>query len=115
MKIGFPSFLCGKTVHVGSGFWKGLAGRFCSVPVVREIMFANAITWAAISSVTPLPGRRPVHPNLSDLAIPAELHSRQRRMQKALELEKIEVAARFAGSEHESFDHPQRRMGNPAV
>ena len=39
--FGFSSVLCGKTVHTVTGFWKGLAGRFESLPVVRKMMLVR--------------------------------------------------------------------------
>ena len=38
---GFSSVLCGKWVQTGTGFWKGLAGRFASFPTVRKMMFVR--------------------------------------------------------------------------
>ena len=42
--IGFSSVLCGKSVHTVTGFWKGLAGRFESLPVVRKMMLVRLLS-----------------------------------------------------------------------
>ena len=40
----FSSVLCGKSVHTVTGFWKGLAGRFESLPVVRKMMLVRLLS-----------------------------------------------------------------------
>ncbi len=38
---GLSCVLSGNWGHAGTGFWKGLAGRFDSFPVVRKMMFVR--------------------------------------------------------------------------
>ena len=43
-EFGFSSILCGKPVHTVTGLWKGLAGRFESLPVVRKMMLVRLLS-----------------------------------------------------------------------